>query len=210
MADVFISYERSAEAVARRVADALTRAGHKPWLDSLLPAYRDYSEVIEERLKAADVVLVLWSQAAHQSQWVRAEADFARQEHKLVQAMLDSSLPPMPFNRIQCANLAGWSGSARDPQWLKVLEGVDQIVASPDKPAPAPPAAPTAMSWMSSLRRRRAGLAAAGAVALVLAAGLWFGRGLLHPVPPPGARIAILPFDTLGSSQGAKDFADGL
>jgi adenylate cyclase len=211
LADVFISYERSTESVAHRAADALTRAGHTPWFDSLLPAYRDYSEVIEERLKATDVVLVLWSQTAHQSQWVRAEADYARQEGKLVQAVLDKTLPPMPFNRIQCANLDGWTGSAKNPQWRKVLDGIDQLVAAPGRPAEASAAAPAAAPSRSPSRRWRFGLAAALAIAVIAAVGLWFGRGLLHQAPPPGpTRIAILPFDTVGSSQAAKDLADGL
>jgi adenylate cyclase len=142
LADVFISYERSAEATALRAADALTNSGHTPWLDALLPVHRDYSEVLEEQLKASDVVLVLWSEAASGSQWVRAEADYARQEGKLVQAILDDSLPPMPFNRIQCARLAGWTGDASNPEWGKILEGVAQISGSPRPAAASPSPAP--------------------------------------------------------------------
>lgn len=53
MSDVFISYARSNEREATRVADALRSLGYGVWRDDELPAHRDYSEVIEERLRAA-------------------------------------------------------------------------------------------------------------------------------------------------------------
>ena len=96
MREVFLSYARQDDAIARRVAKTLQAAGHDVWRDSQLPAHRAYSEVIETRLKEAKAVVVLWSKSAAQSQWVRAEADFARSEGKLAQASIDGVLPPMP------------------------------------------------------------------------------------------------------------------
>jgi len=78
VADVFISYAREDEAVARRLAKALRTAGFDIWWDADLPAHRAYSEVIERNLSEAKAVIVLWSKSATQSQWVRAEADYAR------------------------------------------------------------------------------------------------------------------------------------
>ena len=209
MAEVFISYERSGVASAHRAAEALTRAGHTPWSDALLPPHRDYSEVIEEHLQAADVVLVLWSQAAHHSQWVRAEADYARQHDKLVQAVLDDTLPPLPFNRIQCARLGRWNGGANDFEWRKVLESIGQLAerkaeAGPAPATPQPPKAPGP--------RLRAPLAIVAVVVVLatLAAGLWFLRNGLHGPTASAPRVAILPFDTLSSSKDATFFADGL
>src|SRR6516164_3858493 len=121
MADVFISYARSTEGAAHRVAEALRALGHRVWRDDELPAHRDYSEVIEERLRAAKAVVVLWSAEAVKSQWVRAEADLAREAGTLVQLSLDGAPLPMPFNRIQCADLRGWSGDAAAPGWKKVV-----------------------------------------------------------------------------------------
>ena len=96
MTQVFVSYARPDEATARRVAKALEAAGYDVWWDSQLPAHRAYSEVIERNLNEAKAAVVLWSQAAAQSQWVRAEADLARSEGKLVQAHLDGTMPPLP------------------------------------------------------------------------------------------------------------------
>ena len=124
MSDVFISYARPDEPQAKRVADALREQGFSVWRDDELPAHRPYAEVIEERLKSSKAVVVVWSEAAAKSQWVRAEADAARQLGTLVQAKLDATIPPLPFNQIQCADLAGWAGRTDVPGWEKLEASV--------------------------------------------------------------------------------------
>ena len=94
MADVFISYARADDAVASKLAEKLAAAGFGVWRDDQLPAHRGYADVIEERLNQAHAVIVLWSREAAKSQWVRAEADAARNLGTLIQAALDDSLVP--------------------------------------------------------------------------------------------------------------------
>ena len=135
MADIFVSYGRSTEAQAQQVAEALRAAGYSVWRDDELPAHRAYSEVIEERLRSAKAVVVLWSAEAARSQWVRAEADIAREAGTLVQVTVDGTLPPIPFNQIQCAVLDGWSGDTSVPGWQKVESSISLLVGSPAQPA---------------------------------------------------------------------------
>jgi TolB-like protein len=139
MADVFISYARSTEAVAQRIAETLKALGYVVWRDDDLPAHRAYGEVIEERLRAAKVVLAVWSLDAARSQWVRAEADLARNAGKLVQLSLDETVPPLPFNQIQCANLVGWTGGTDHPGWSKVLDSIAEIAGPPRRSKPTAP-----------------------------------------------------------------------
>src|SRR3982751_5771181 len=120
MADVFVSYARPDEEQAKRVTDALRAAGYRVWRDDELPAHRAYADVIEERLKSAKAVIVLWSAEAARSQWVRAEADAARSAGTLIQASLDGTIPPMPFNQIQCADFSNWSGELAAAGWRKL------------------------------------------------------------------------------------------
>jgi adenylate cyclase len=131
MADVFVSYARPDEPQAARVADSLRAQGFAVWRDDELPAHRAYAEVIQERLQSADAVVVLWSAEAAQWQWVRAEADDARNAGKLVQARLDASLPPIPFNQIQCADLSSWSGDLTAPGWRRLVASVEALAGSP-------------------------------------------------------------------------------
>ena len=142
MSDVFVSYARPSERQAHQVAEALRAQGYRVWRDDELPAHRSYSDVIEERLRSAKAVIVVWSSDAIASQWVRAEADVARQAGTLVQVTVDGSMPPLPFNQIQCADLNGWSGEIDSPGWKKVADSVASLVgvAEPDgqsaRPAP--------------------------------------------------------------------------
>jgi len=127
MSDVFVSYARSDEPQAKRVAEALRALGYRVWRDDELPAHRPYSEVIEERLKSAKAVVVLWSAEAAKSEWVRAEADAARTLHTIVQAVLDGTMPPMPFNQIQCADLREWDGDREATGWRKLLASIEAL-----------------------------------------------------------------------------------
>jgi adenylate cyclase len=138
MADIFISYARPDEEAAEAVASGLSAAGYQVWRDDQLPAHRPYAEVIEERLKNARAVIVLWSAQAASSQWVRAEADAARNAGTLVQVTLDGSIPPLPFNQIQCADLSGWSGDSQSPGWRKLAASVAAL--APGKQAEKRPA----------------------------------------------------------------------
>ena len=187
---MFISYARADEAIARRLAKALQNAGLNVWWDADLPAHRAYSEVIERNLAEAKAVVVLWSKASAKSQWVRAEADFARNAGKLVQAQLDGSMPPLPFNQIQCADLKGWRGGATRAGLAKLRGSVDALVAGEDRPV-AGEERPSAWEQLRPYRWW-----AAAALVIFLAMGAWLLATRLSgderkPV------LAVLPFRSL-------------
>ena len=131
MPDIFVSYARPDEPHSSRIADALKSLGYDVWRDDQLPAHRPYADVIAERLKSAKAVIVLWSAQAAKSQWVRAEADMARQTGTLLQVSLDGTVPPLPFNQIQCADVNGWSGDLEAPGWRTVAQGVAELAGPP-------------------------------------------------------------------------------
>ena len=195
MAEVFISYARANEDVAKRVASGLKASGFEAWWDDQLPAHRAYSDIIEQRLRGAGAVVVLWSEDAAQSQWVRAEADFARTESKLVQALLDGTLPPMPFNQIQCADLSNWRGNRKHRGWAKLVEGVAAVVAgeSPQAAKPAP------VRGRPRLNRRMA-IAAIALFVMLIAAALAFLPGMIGSGKGEPSRVAVLPFRNVGGS----------
>ena len=137
MSDVFISYARSTEPQARRIGEALRALGYGVWRDDEIPAHRAYADVIRERLSAAKAVVVVWSAEAAGSEWVQSEADRARADHKLVQLWVDGAELPMPFDRIQCADMNGWSGDADAPGWRKVVDSIAQLVAADARTTPS-------------------------------------------------------------------------
>jgi adenylate cyclase len=141
MSDIFISYARSTAPQAQAVAEALRGLGYDVWRDDELPAHRSYAEVIEERLQSAKVVVVIWSAEAVRSEWVQSEADTARTDRKLVQLTVDGSKLPRPFDRIQCADMQGWTGDVEAHGWKKVVASVAELVGGiAAEPAPSPTA----------------------------------------------------------------------
>ena len=138
MADVFLSYARSErEAGEDHRRRAALRRGLSVWFDESLPAHRAYSDVIEEQLDEASAVLVLWSSEAARSQWVRSEANRARETGRLVQVRLDDARLPMPFDQIQCADLRGWHGED-NAAWQSVLAALNALTSGTAEPAPLP------------------------------------------------------------------------
>lgn len=135
---MFLSYARSSEEQANYAERALREAGYIVWRDTELPAHLSYADVIEERLKSAKAVLVLWSAEAAKSQWVRAEADAARELGTLIQSSVDGTVPPIPFNQIQCANLKGWSGDNDHAGWRKLQASVVALAGPGEEPAKSP------------------------------------------------------------------------
>lgn len=164
MADVFLSYARASGRSAKLVAGKLRSSGFSVWFDEDLPAHRTYSDVIEEQLEAAKAVVVLWSAEAARSQWVRSEANRARETGRLVQVRLDDTRLPMPFDQIQCADLSNWSGSRRPAAWRAVEDSVAALIGGEAALGAVKPSASPGFD-------RRNVMIAGGAAAAVLALG---------------------------------------
>jgi len=133
MVDVFISYARPNRDTVRRLAEAIGRLGYVVWWDEELPAHLSYGEVITEKIAEAKATLVVWSAESAASEWVRAEADMARNQKKLIQASIDECIPPLPFNQIQFAAIGDWSGEEDHPGWRKARASLTALCG----PAPA-------------------------------------------------------------------------
>ncbi|HEY3887682.1 MAG TPA: TIR domain-containing protein [Caulobacteraceae bacterium] len=150
MSDAFISYARSTARHAEIVAEALRMLGYSVWRDDDLPSHRAYADVIEDQLRSAKAVVVIWSADAVKSQWVRSEANRAREADKLVQLSVDQSTLPMPFDQIQCADLTGWSGDLEAPGWRKVVASIADLIGQPGAAA-SPAAASSALPSKASI-----------------------------------------------------------
>ena len=176
MADVFLSYARPDAAVAERAARELVKAGRSVWLDRELPAHRVYSDVIATELESAPAVLVLWSKASIESEWVRSEANRARELHKLVQGRLDDARLPMPFDQIQCAQLSNWRGGGAHPGWSQVRKSIDALVGGESVATVAP---------ATTVAARRDVLIGGAAVtaAVIAGGGIWWSRIGEQPNP---------------------------
>lgn len=161
MVDVFISYSRDNKARVAQIAQAVSAAGYAVWWDAELPPHRSYGDVITEKIGSAKAAIVVWSHQSAQSEWVRAEADVARNQKKLVQTAIDDVMPPLPFNQIQFAELADWNGEPDHRGWRKVLMSLEELCGREAAPAaasavvPRPTPAPSASDDLHGLPTER-------------------------------------------------------
>lgn len=154
---VFISYARPTADRARQVAQSLSSHGFDVWIDDHLLSHRPFADSIEEALTAADAAVVLWSEPAVRSDWVRSEANRAREAGKLIQLRLDGCALPMPFDQIHCIDIADWRGEPDIACWRSALSSLGAAIAARGGPT-APAASRTAAATVSrpaTLERRR-------------------------------------------------------
>ena len=140
MASVFLSYDRDDADRAPHFAHALEKAGHEVWWDLHVRGGAQFSKVIEEALKAADVVVVLWSQHSVESAWVRDEATAGRDTGRLVPVTIDGTEPPLGFRQFQTIDLSRWRGRGTPPQLKTLLADVESMApAGGQRQAPSAP-----------------------------------------------------------------------
>ena len=151
--DIFLSYAREDRTIARLFADGLVSDGFSVWWDASLHSGETFDEVIEQRLRDAKAVVVLWSPRSVASRWVRAEATLADRRNKLVPAIIEDCNRPIIFELTHAAELGDWTGDTSDARWktfvldLRRLVDADKPVEhaeakGPAGPKPAPIARP--------------------------------------------------------------------
>jgi TolB-like protein len=127
--DIFLSYNREDQAVAKRYAEAFAAEGLNVWWDTALRSGEAYDEVTEAALRGAKAVVVLWSPRSVVSRWVRAEATIADRCKTLVPVTIEPCERPIMFELTQTADLAHWTGDAGDKAWQAFLGDVRRFVA---------------------------------------------------------------------------------
>lgn len=108
MADIFLSYATGDRQRVHPIVDALEEAGWSVWWDRELVSGPSFDDSIEQELAAASCVIVVWTERAITSTWVRAEANEGLERGILVPVRLDDVRPPLPFRIAQTADLSNW------------------------------------------------------------------------------------------------------
>jgi WD40 repeat protein len=139
MADVFLSYQRGDQHVARDVATDLEAEGFSVFFDARVQVGDSWDAVIERELEEARAVVVLWSSTARDSQWVKREAREALGRRILCPALIAQCRTPLEFSDVQAANLIGRrAGDRRHPEWRRLVGAVERCVGRKAAGAPEP------------------------------------------------------------------------
>ncbi len=206
LANVFISYARRDKARVAQLTAALENEGLSVWWDSELVPGRRYREVIDEQLSQADCILVVWTAAALESDWVQDEAEEGRQRGVLIPVVLEPVRPPAGFRQVQAADLSQWTGSPQHPEFRSLVFAVRSLVQiaraarrvdpsvpgepvaraadgpPPPAPDPVPAPAPSAAAIVPQERRSSASTTVPGVFAATAFSWLWWAGATFYAV----------------------------
>ena len=126
--DIFLSYARTDQATARIFAECFGEEGFSVWWDASLHSGQTFDEVIEQNLRDAKAVVVLWSPRSVASRWVRAEATLADRRNKLAPAIIEPCDRPIIFELTHAADLTEWAGDTSDPRWRNFMHDLRRLV----------------------------------------------------------------------------------
>jgi TolB-like protein len=231
LADIFLSYNRQDQAIARAYAEGLVAAGFTVWWDATLRAGEAYDEVTETALRTARAVVVLWSPRSVKSRWVRSEATVASRNGTLVPVTIEPCERPVMFELTQTSDMTRWRGEPDDAAWQALVQelrdfiGNERCEAPPGESSPheapasligvAAPALLRGVAAPALLRGVAApallrGVAAPALLRGVAAAVAWPAGPASKPATPALPLLAVLPFDNMSDDAEMVYFSDGI
>jgi hypothetical protein len=125
MSGVFLSYSRTDRALAERVVAALRAVGVDVWWDQDMPGV-DWQQELERQVNELSALVVIWTPASTNSEYVRDEARLALSRHKLVNALCGVPAPPFPFDRINGLPIDDWNGRDSHGGWSRLVATVEE------------------------------------------------------------------------------------
>ena len=136
MHEIFLSYSRRDQDMVQALAAALGDKGLSVWIDrSGIEEGDAYDTQIEDAIARTRVVIVLWSKNSVRSQWVRAEAAYALNKHKLLPISIDSCEPPLQFLHIQTIDFAGWPSNGNNEPFSRLMAALAKRIDRTEVPA---------------------------------------------------------------------------
>lgn len=107
--DIFISYSSKQKSIADGVCHYLEENGFKCWMAPRdIPVGSEYGDLIEEAIKTSKVVVLVFSQAASISKWVKGEINVAFTEDK----------PILPFRIDETEIKGGFRVMLNQMHWI--------------------------------------------------------------------------------------------
>lgn len=146
---VFISYAREDRARIRQLAASLERDGVDVWWDIETPPGKRFVDVIAEALQSCDHVVVVWSTASVESEWVKREAATGLERGVLLPILFEHvDELPFLFRDLHACSLINWQGETEHREYRNLLEAIqatsplpvtNKTPASVVKPLPVTP-----------------------------------------------------------------------
>jgi hypothetical protein len=198
---VFISYSRKNMDFVERLIDSLEPHGFQAWIDRRkLEGGQVFDREIRNAIDDADAMLVVLSQDAVDSMWVRKEWQYAKKQKKLVIPLIYFPCRiPRGLTRLHYIDFVG--GVAFEEHYqagldllLTALRGHQALLERREKESgkPEPTLRNRALGYPNTLRRRRSVLALNLLLYLVIASAFLITGSRLFPIVI-GARSVSTP-----------------
>jgi hypothetical protein len=130
--DIFVSYAHEDRERVKKLVQFLEGQGWSVWWDANLTAGSIFDTAIEAKLKAARCVIVVWSCASVNSDFVFGEASLAYGRRVVVPVLIgiDLTKVALGFRRVECVALTASDGYAK--LQLSVQAMLEQPPPTPD------------------------------------------------------------------------------
>jgi hypothetical protein len=139
VSDIFLSYSSADRDRVAPIATALERLGWIVWWDRRILAGQSWDDVIAKALDGARCIVVVWTEASVNSDWVRIEANIGREREILAPILLDDVPIPLTFRYIHFASLVGWEGTPNSVQFAFLADRIEGILSQSGHPFPQAP-----------------------------------------------------------------------
>ena len=132
MSDIFLSYSRSNRDTVRRLAHALERRGWSLFWDYDIRTAEDFEKRIKSEAESASCIVVVWSQASVESEWVAREASIGLNRKVLLPALIEKATLPGRFAKLNAADLTNWSSDTPHEGFQTLLEDIARVIGRPE------------------------------------------------------------------------------
>ncbi len=143
MADLFVSYSRQDKARVARLVAALEAEGWTVWWDAAIAPGQEFDRLIEQELRSAGAVVVVWTPTSVASRWVRGEARFAADLNTLIPVRFDAAELPLDVRALHTTDLDAWEQDRQSDALLQLTDAIRALVA-PSRAPTRPPSRPSA------------------------------------------------------------------
>ena len=128
---VFLSYKREEVDDAERIRRLLVSEGFSVWWDRDLQCGQVWNEVLDNAVKRAGCIVVLWSSRSMESRWVMHEASSAIDRGVYAPVRIELCNIEEPYSRIQATDILRWDGAAGHPGVAQLLKRVNELLPPP-------------------------------------------------------------------------------
>jgi len=129
--NIFVSFARADYGRVEPLLKALAQLGLPLLWDPMLPSGRNTELAIEQALRTARCVLVVWTLTSINSEYVNREAAEGLRRGILIPVLLDEVKMPLSFRSIQAAKLVGWSGDTTEAEFERLVQSISARVSAP-------------------------------------------------------------------------------